>query len=75
MMFFCRSCICHWGTALVTVAMMLRAWLEVQSQPYHTTIVNQVTELASVEVPFDGSIWVPISVISGVLLAALSFRK
>ena len=57
------------------VAMMLRTWLEVQSQPYHTSIVNQVTELAFVEVPFDGSIWVPVTVISGVLLAALSFRK
>ena len=75
MMFFCRSCLSHWSTALVLVAMTLRAWLEVQSQPHHASILNQATELAFVEVPFDGSIWVPISVIGGALLAALRFRK
>ena len=75
-MIFDRSCRCHWGTTLaVAVAMMLLTWLEVQSRPYHTGTVNQVTDLALVEVLFDGSIWVPISAISGVLLAALCFRK
>ena len=71
---FGRSCRYHWGAALA-VAMMLLTWLEVQPRPYHAGTVDQVTNLALVEVLFDGSIWVPLSAISGVLLAALCFRQ
>ena len=73
-MIFDRSCRCHWGTTLA-VAVMLLTWLEVRPRPYHTGTVNQVTDLALVEVLFDGSLWVPLSAISGVLLTALCFRQ
>ena len=73
-MIFDRSCCCHWDTILA-VAVMLFAWLEVRPQPCHTDTVNQVTDLALVEVLFAGSLWVPLSVISGVLLTALCFRQ
>ena len=73
-MIFDRSCRCHWSTILA-VAVMLLTWLEVRPQPYHTDTVNQMTNLALVEVLFAGSLWVPLSVISGVLLTALCFRQ
>ena len=66
-MIFCRSRLCHWVTTLGAVALMLLTW--------HTSTGNQVTDLAFVEVQVDGTIWVPISVVSGILLAALSFHK